>query len=575
MPWGMAQWSPANQADATAGWWFQSGSTHLAGVRCTHHPSPWHNDYGFFNVMMHVVNPQHDGKTGQYANYDPRVSTFRPYLFKAVLTPYGTAHGVATIEATSTVHGGILRFTFPPPDAGLLAGSYNATRRVYISVRATRGNSVHIDGNGTAASPLLFTGVSTDAIPANGQFYFAASLLGAGGSTPITPLSWGQGQDGNNLWAWVDFNPADPAAEVLVMRAATSFISAQQALAAHTVEVASESFDSAMATAKSAWHAIGTKINVTDAGAGRSDAETTDLITTFYSALYRASKFPRSLWEVDYANGGVPIHWSPYKGTVLPGVLSSDVGFWDAYRTTFSLLSLVQPAHLAEEMEGFLNCWRENGVMPQWPHPAGGGMAGTMSDVTFAEAIVKLPHCGTTRALAAGYCVNATALYAASRQNAFGRASDYYQYGYMPYESGGTMVSDSLLNYHCDWAVAQAATALGHTDDAAILLARGNNFTALLDPSRGFMVPRLRNGSFIADFDEFAWGPGPGYTEAGPWQYRVEAPQNPQALKSALTTIGLDGCAVIQEANTMLSTYHAGGYGGVIHEQAEMAANCK
>jgi hypothetical protein len=46
-------------------------------------------------------------------------------------------------------------------------------------------------------------------------------------------------------------------------------------------------------------------------------------------------------------------------------------------------------------------------------------MTGTMSDVSMSEAIVKLPHCGSARAAAAGYCVNASALYAASRQNAF------------------------------------------------------------------------------------------------------------------------------------------------------------
>jgi putative alpha-1,2-mannosidase len=51
-----------------------------------------------------------------------------------------------------------------------------------------------------------------------------------------------------------------------------------------------------------------------------------------------------------------------------------------------------------------------------------------------------------------------------------------------------------------------------------VLGARAKNYTKLLDSSRGFMVPRLRNGSFIAEWDEFAWGPGAGYTEAGPWQ---------------------------------------------------------
>jgi predicted alpha-1,2-mannosidase len=574
MPWGFATWSPDNQADSGGGWFFYDQSTHLAGIRCTHQPSPWIGDYAFFNVMMHVVNPQHDGKTGQYANYDPRQSTFSPYLFNATLFPYGTASGIATIEVTSTTHGGLMRFKFPPPDAALLAGSYNATRRVYISVKTTGGNTVSLAGDGSAGSPLLFTGISTDNLPQNGKLYFAASLFGGGGATPTQPISTGQGQDSDNFWAWADFDPTDVNAESLVLRVATSLISPSQALAAHSAEVAGVDFDTAVATNKAAWNAIATKVTINDVGTGVTDEETNDLLTIFYSSLYRASKFPRSLWEVDYSNGNTPYHWSPYTGAILPGVLSSDVGFWDAFRTTFSLLSLVQPAHLAEEMEGFLNTWRENGFVPQWPHPNGGGMAGTMSDVTFSEAIMKLPHCGSTAADAAGFCVNATALYAASRQNAFSRQIDYYTYGYIPYEAGGTMVSDTLLNYHADWAVSQAAAALGYSSDAAILLARANNFTLLLDPIRGFMVPKLRNGSFISDFDEFAWGPGPGYTEAGPWQYRVEVPYNPQGLKAALSKIGLDGCGIVQQANTMLPTFHAGGYGGVIHEQAEMAANC-
>ena len=332
MPWGFATWSPSNSADSGGGWFFYSESTHLAGVRLNHQPSPWIGDYASFNTMMHVVNPAHDGKTGQYANYDPRASTFLPYLFNATLTPYGTAHGAATLEATATAHGGVMRFSFPPPDAGLLAGSYNATRRVYMSVRLAVGNAVALSGAGTAASPLLFTGTSVDNLPAGGKLSFAATLLGDGGDTPLMPLSSGQGIDGDLLWAWADFDAADPAAEVLVLRVATSLISPAQALAAHGAEVASISFDAALAANQAAWHAIASKVTIADVGAGRTDAETADLLTLAYSSLYRASKFPRALWEEDYSNGGAPFHWSPYKGGVLPGVLSSDVGFWDAYR---------------------------------------------------------------------------------------------------------------------------------------------------------------------------------------------------------------------------------------------------
>lgn len=72
--------------------------------------------------------------------------------------------------------------------------------------------------------------------------------------------------------------------------------------------------------------------------------------------------------------------------------------------------------------------------------------------------------------------------------------------------------------------------------------------------------------------DEFAWKDG--YTEAGPWQYRVEVPYDPHALQDALTAIGADGCAIVQEANTIAPAAHCGGYcPAIIHEMTEMQVN--
>ncbi len=57
--------------------------------------------------------------------------------------------------------------------------------------------------------------------------------------------------------------------------------------------------------------------------------------TLFYSALYRACLFPRQLGET--AADGSEVHWSPYAQTtaqrVMPGALSTDSGFWDAWNT--------------------------------------------------------------------------------------------------------------------------------------------------------------------------------------------------------------------------------------------------
>jgi putative alpha-1,2-mannosidase len=142
-------------------------------------------------------------------------------------------------------------------------------------------------------------------------------------------------------------------------------------------------------------------------------------------------------------------------------------------------------------------------------------MTGTMSDVTMSEAIVKLPWCGTDRAENAGYCVNASALYAASRQNAFvvpvstteGRVCllNYTTLGYVPSDTGCDAVVSRTLNYlHGDWAIGQAAALLGHSDDAAALAARAANWTLLLDPVTHFLRARKADGSFVDGFDEFA-----------------------------------------------------------------------
>ena len=64
------------------------------------------------------------------------------------------------------------------------------------------------------------------------------------------------------------------------------------------------------------------------------------------------------------------------------------------------------------------------------------------------------------------------------------------------------------------------------------------------------------------------------YTEAGPWQYRVEVPYDPMSLKAALNASGYDGCDIIQQANSIGGAFHFGGYGSEIHEMSEMAINC-
>jgi hypothetical protein len=103
-------------------------------------------------------------------------------------------------------------------------------------------------------------------------------------------------------------------------------------------EVHDRSLEDAVQAARQAWNKLLGRISIDDVGPGYTAQQEQDWLTGFYSSLYRAAKFPRKLFEQD-ADGNT-VHYSPNTGKVLPGVLSADQGFWDAYRTTYSLLSV-------------------------------------------------------------------------------------------------------------------------------------------------------------------------------------------------------------------------------------------
>ena len=153
---------------------------------------------------------------------------------------------------------------------------------------------------------------------------------------------------------------------------------------------------------------------------------------------------------------------------------------------------------------------------------------------------------------------------------------EYIKLGYIPTNctAGSAPVSRSMNYWHSDLAISNAAFVLGEKEDAGMLRARSRNWKNLYDGKTGHFRPKLFNGSFQSGFDEFAWGPGPGYTEAGPWQYRFEVPYDPPALQDAFKASGFDGCDLIQRANTINGAFHFGGYGSEIHEMSEMAINC-
>ena len=50
LPWGMNFWSPQT-GKMGDGWMYKYGAKKIRGIKQTHQPSPWINDYGAFSLM--------------------------------------------------------------------------------------------------------------------------------------------------------------------------------------------------------------------------------------------------------------------------------------------------------------------------------------------------------------------------------------------------------------------------------------------------------------------------------------------------------------------------------------------
>ena len=115
-PWGFNHWSPQTKDGGrhTGSWWFKGSDHQFTWLRCTHQPSPWIGDWGWFlfsPIVGHVTrNPVHF--------WEPRGAVLKPYLLDATVAPYGIR-----MELVPTDHGAFLRVTFPSSEAS--GGTYH------------------------------------------------------------------------------------------------------------------------------------------------------------------------------------------------------------------------------------------------------------------------------------------------------------------------------------------------------------------------------------------------------------------------------------------------------------------
>lgn len=530
MPWGMVDWSLEN---GTGPWYFQPNGR-VDGFRATHQPSPWIADYGQFVLMPQSGDLQMD-PGARMSDYDTTTSILRPDYEKLDLKP-----GQITAELTGTERGADFRFTFHQGQSGRLIINSYGTSEIKIEGRTIRGISRANSGG----------------VPGNFAYYFVITLdrdIDKSDTFVNQTATGSPSGKGDNVAAYVEFKTSpDQPVEAQV---GTSFISwdqAQQNLQAETAG----GFDAVHARVQKTW----------DDNLGRVEIEgSADQMKTFYSCLYRAQMFPHRLYELDAS--GKTVHYSPYDGQVHDGVLYGDIGIWDAFRTTFPLITILYPTQLGEILQGFVNASKEGGTLPEWPSPGYRAcMIGQHCAAIFADAVTK--GIGGFDVAAAYQSLKRSAFEPPTHGELVRQGlADYLRLGYIPDGASTYAVSATLDYAYDDWCVAQIARQQNDPDTYQKLMARAQNYRLLWDSGSGFMRPKNADGQWIAPFDQFAWG-GP-YAEGGPWQSSWFAPHDTVGLASLAG--GPDKLASrLDELLGLPPIYHAGGYGQVIHEMREM-----
>ncbi|MBC8164106.1 MAG: glycoside hydrolase family 92 protein [Roseiflexaceae bacterium] len=527
-PFGFTAWTP--QTD-DGRWIYTWAPAKIQGVRATHSPSPWIGDYGHFTLMPQT-GPRIASAEARASFYRHEETVARPDYLRLDLRRYRI-----TVELTATTHCAVLRFTLPAADQARLL------------VHVPEG-----DGEFVAEGAILtgLTRANHGGCSDNFACYFAITFDAPFQDVAVEPL-------GTGSVASVEFGAG--AARVITARVATSFISVAQAQQNLQGEVEGRRFDDVRAESAAVWNELLGRVEI--AGASKRERE------TFYTCLWRSLLFPRLLTETDTV--GNRVHYSPYDGAVHPGVLSTDNGFWDTYRTVYPLLSLVYPDLLGELLEGWVQAAREGGWLPTWASPGYRAcMIGTHLDAIFADALVK--HIVGWDVEAAYNAVRRDALEAGDQAGNWGRKAmpAYWQHGYVPLEAADHAASRTLEYAYTDWCVAQMAQALGREEDATTLFARATNYRHTFDTTIGFVRGRSSDGRWQEPFNPVTWGTDV-YIEGGAWQSNWQVPHDPAGLIALLG--GPHAC--VAKLDEMLDTpanFNTGGYGSEIHEMSEMAA---
>ncbi|HAZ03411.1 MAG: alpha-mannosidase [Bacteroidetes bacterium GWF2_42_66] len=492
LPWGMNFWTPQTGKMGN-GWCYGYDSYKIRGIKQTHQPSPWINDYAAFSLM--AVTGELKFKEDDRASwFSHKAETAKPYYYGVYLADYDTR-----VEVVPTERAAMFRFTFPENE------------KSYILLDAFfKGSMVKIIPE--EKKIIGYCRNNSGGVPENFHNFFIAEF-----DKPFEITHTWNGEqlieklnnaEGEHVGAVIGFRTKK--GEQVHVKVASSFISLEQAKLNLNREIGNKSFADIKNEGQKIWDNELGKIKV--------EGGTSDEIKTFYSCLYRALLFPRKFYELDASNQVV--HYSPYNGEVLPGYLFTDNGFWDTFRAVFPFFTLMYPELNGQIMQGLVNTYKESGWLPEWASPGHRGcMIGSNSASLIADSYLKGIRVYDIETLYEAILKNTGAVHPSI--GSVGRMGfDYYnKLGYIPYNVGINENTARTLEYaYDDYCIWQLAKELKRPQEEIDLFAkRSQNYRNVFDPETKLMRGKNEDGIFQSPFSPYKWGDA--FTEGNSWHY--------------------------------------------------------
>lgn len=516
VPFGMNYFVPQT-SDQEGSWFFDPHLPIFQGIRLTHQPSPWIGDYSW--LLLTPVTGEISGDTlfHRQSSYAQDKASFQPHYLKI----FSLRYQIET-QLSPTCYGSSIQLRQIQGKA--LSLYLHAADELTVEQVDKRTLSLRQAGETeTNKSPLVM---------------YAALAF----SVEILSITQ-EGQD----WR------IDLAGAEALIQLATSFISKEQAL----FNLPKQDFEETKQDAKTSWENLLGRFDVVETGSVDQ--------AFFDHCLYRLFLFPQTFYEVN--EQGEIIHMDLASGTVKPGLLFTNNGFWDTFRTSFPLFALIIPEHYRQFLEGFLNSYRDTGYLPKWLAPDERGMMpGTLIDGLIADSACKDMAPELEEEFLKAMLETATKADPKAINGRHGLAQ-YQELGYLSTDFHES-VSHTLDYAYSDFCISTCAAKLGHEELAQTYAHYSKNYQNLFDPETGYMRARDIDGNFRPDFSPYSWGRD--YAECSAIQASLGVLHDISGLsqlmggKEAFSNYLLKVCQ-------SLPLFETTGYGYEIHEMSEMA----